>query len=78
MSRLIFNAKLPSVDIFRPVQRLRSMGLYAGNLWKATRGERETGRTIARGTNQAREGHGVGGGCRGRGGERLLANVVRY
>lgn len=46
MSRLIFNVKLPSVDVFRPVQRLRSMGLYAGNLWKATRGvgEGERGR----------------------------------
>lgn len=40
--------------------------------------ERETKRMIARGTNGAREGHRVGGGCRGRGGERLLANVVRY
>lgn len=48
VSRLIFNSELPSVDVFRPVQRLRSMGLYAGNLWKATRrirrGERERDR----------------------------------
>lgn len=84
MGRLIFNAMLPSVDVFRPVQRLRSIGLYVGNLWKATRGvrererESEMERMIARGTNGVREGRGVGGGCRGRGGERLLANVVRY
>lgn len=40
--------------------------------------ESEMERMIARGTNGVREGRGVGGGCRGRGGERLLANVVRY
>ena len=87
VSRLIFNAKLPSVDVFCLVQRLRSIGLYAGNLWKATRGvskrerERERewgGESDSSGTNRVREGCGMGGGCRGRGGERLLANVVRY
>jgi len=82
VSRLIFNAGLPSVDVFRPVRRLRSMGLYAGNLWKATRGsrteaererERERDSKSDSGTKGVRRG---GGG--GRGGERLLVDVVRY